>query len=137
MENKTKAAETSVETFLAAIEPEQRRKDAERLAALMGQVSGLDPTLWGSNMIGFGRYHYRYDSGHSGETFRIGFSPRKESLVLYLGTALPDAPELLARLGKFKTGKACLYIKKLADVDEPLLRTLIEQALAQSLTRHP
>ena len=137
MENKTKAAVTSVETFLAAIEPEQRRKDAERLAALMGQVSGLDPTLWGSNMIGFGRYHYRYDSGHSGETFRIGFSPRKESLVLYLGTALPDAPELLARLGKFKTGKACLYIKKLADVDEPLLRTLIEQALAQSLTRHP
>lgn len=137
MENKPIATDSGVESFLATIESEQRRKDAERLAALMEQISGLGPTLWGSSMIGFGRYHYRYDSGHSGETFRLGFSPRKDSLVLYLGTALPDAPELLARLGKFKTGKACLYIKKLADIDEAVLRKLIEQALAQSLTHYP
>ncbi len=127
-ENKTKATAVDVDAFIAAVEPEQRRRDAEELVALMRSVTGHSPRLWGPSIIGFGDRHYRYESGREGDTFRIGFSPRKAQLVLYLTDAVEADGDLLERLGPHTTGKACLYVKRLDRIDSGVLAELIARA---------
>jgi hypothetical protein len=135
-EIKTKATDRTVADFIAAVEKPVRRADAEALIPLFETVSGEPATMWGPSIIGFGRYHYCYDSGHEGDMCRIGFSPRSAQLVFYL--AATDAQEtLLAKLGKHKRGKGCLYINKLADIDLAVLETMIRDAWDQMKTDYP
>jgi hypothetical protein len=136
-ENKTQPTEASVDCFIDAVADETRRADARTLAALMTGVTGEAPRMWGPSIIGFGSYRYRYDSGHGGEMCRIGFSPRKTELVLYALNGSPGQEAQLARLGKHKTGKGCLYIKKLADVDMAVLEELVRDQLAVMGARYP
>ena len=127
-EAKTKPTETSVDSFIEAVEHPVRRADAKVLRAMMERLSGEPALMWGPSIVGFGRYHYRYDSGHEGDACRIGFSPRKAQLVLYVG-GFEGKEDRLGRLGKHKTGKGCLYINKLADVDLAVLEDLVTAAL--------
>jgi Domain of unknown function (DU1801) len=131
-EAKTKATEVSPKDFIAAMEEGQRKADAEVLLKWMTKVTGLKPKMWGPSIIGFGRYEYTYDSGHSGEMCLTGFSPRKANLVVYIlpGYDSPAVAAKLARLGKHKTGKSCLYLGKLADVDMDVLEDLVRDGLA-------
>ena len=128
-ELKTKPNTESVEKFLNGIADEQRRKDCFRLLQIMKAATKTDPVMWGSSIVGFGRHRYKYDSGTKGEWFITGFSPRKQELTLYILSGLERYGALLAKLGKHKTGKGCLYIKKLEDVDESTLTQLIKQSL--------
>ncbi len=137
MSNKTLPTAADVQAFIDAVEHPVRRQDAGELLDLMREVSGEEPTLWGPSLIGFGRYHYRYDSGREGDFFRIGFSPRKSRQVLYIMPGFDDEAELLSRLGKHKTGKSCLYVNKLDDVDLEVLRALCERAWATMAERYP
>jgi hypothetical protein len=124
-ENKTKPTEHSVAAFLAALPDEQRRQDCQTLVTLMSAAAGAEPRLWGSNLIGFGQYHYVYASGREGDMFLIGFSPRKPALTLYISGGLESYALPLEKLGTYKTGKGCLYIKRLADVHLPTLKKLV------------
>ena len=130
-ELKTQPTDGDVEAFLAAIPDERRRADARAVCTLMSELSGEPPVIWGTTMVGFGSYAYTYASGHSGESFAVGFAPRKQALTLYLmdGFAETGAGGLLARLGPHKTGKTCLYLKRLDDVDKDVLRELISRSL--------
>ncbi len=139
MANKTVPTDREVEAFLTTAAAD-RRSDADRLIALMSAAVGEPPVMWGSSIVGFGKYHYRYESGREGETCLVGFSPRKGEFSIYLtGIYFPEsadrAAELLSRLGKHRMGKACLYVKKLSDVDEQVLRDLIELSVSE-LRRH-
>jgi hypothetical protein len=134
-EIKTKKNEASVEAFLDGVANERRRQDAEVVLELMRQVTGEEPAMWGSSIVGFGRYHYRYESGREGDWFLTGFSPRKQSLTLYIMSGFRGYEGLLGRLGKHKTGKGCLYVNKLADVDLDVLRQLVEQSVAEVAQR--
>ena len=129
-ENKTKPTELSVSAFIEAITDETKRADAEVLVKLMQGASGEKPKMWGPSIIGFGSIHYRYDSGREGDMPLIGFSPRKAASVLYGAIGFVGAEKLLATLGKHTTGKGCLYIKKLSDVDQKVLQTLVVKSLA-------
>jgi hypothetical protein len=129
-ENKTKATEVSVESFLDHVEPEQRQTDARVIVALMARISGEPAKMWGPSIIGFGTHRYRYETGREGEICRIGFSPRKAQLVFYLGAGFPERDAMLAQLGKHMTGKGCLYVKKLSDVDLAVLERMIAAAWA-------
>lgn len=134
-EIKTKATEVSVETFIASVPDPVRRADAEALVTLMHRLTGEVPKMWGPTIIGFGSYRYQYASGHGGEMCRTGFSPRKAELVLY---GLGGAEEaLLARLGKHRRGKGCLYVKKLADVDMGVLEMLVQDQIARMDADYP
>lgn len=124
-DNKTQATGASVEEFLAAVEHPVRRQEGFRLLALMSGITGQQAEMWGPTIVGFGRYHYRYESGREGDAPSVGFSPRKASLSLYGLTYGRDAAELLGRLGKHKRGTGCLYINKLDDVDQAVLSELI------------
>ncbi len=135
--NKTQPTATDVATFVAAITDAGRRADAEALVALMTRLSGEPARLWGPSIIGFGEYHYRYDSGRTGSMSRIGFSPRKAETVVYLIDGFTDQAALLARLGKHRTGKSCLYIKRLADIDMGILEAMVAASLATMAERHP
>ena len=126
-EPKTKPSEESVETFLASVEDKQKRSDCLVLARMMTEVTGRDPVMWGGSMVGFGSYHYRYDSGREGDWFVTGFAPRKRDLTIYIMPGFDEHEEMLKKLGKHKTGKSCLYLKKLADVDVTLLKSLVEK----------
>jgi len=126
-ENKTKATDVSVDNFLAKVEPEQRREDGRVVRDMMERIAGEPAKMWGPSIIGFGALHYRYESGREGDICRIGFSPRKPQLVFYLTASLPGRDALLARLGKHSTGKGCLYIKTLADVNQAVLEQLIAE----------
>jgi hypothetical protein len=118
-----------VEAFLSSVPDETRRADARTLCELMSSTTGEPPVLWGSSIVGFGTFHYRYASGHSGDAPLAGFSPRKPHLVVYLVGGFEDRyPKLMDRLGPHKTGKACLYIKRLSDVDIDVLRQLVERS---------
>ena len=128
-ELKTKPTEQSVEDFLNAIPDEQKRADAFAISKLMKQVTRDEPTMWGGSIVGFGRYHYKYASGHEGDTCLVGFSPRKQNLTLYLMLGAGNYTDLLKKLGKHKTGKGCLYINRLADVDLPTLKELVKQSV--------
>jgi hypothetical protein len=126
-ENKTAETMADVAAYLDTVEPAERQADGRVVAALMARLSGEPPRLWGPSIIGFGRYHYRYDSGREGDMCRIGFAPRKAELVFYLA-GLDDA-DFMA-LGKHRRGKGCLYVKRLADIDMGALEALIVQSLA-------
>lgn len=136
-EIKTRATEVSVDEFIEAVENPQRREDAKRVRAMFGRLTGEPATMWGPTIIGFGSYHYKYDSGHEGVMCRLGFSPRKAELVLYLLTGFPGQAGLLARLGRHRTGKVCLYIRKLQDVDETVLGEIARRALAHMNEKYP
>lgn len=135
--NKTGPTAASVEDFLAAIEPVARRDDARVVLEMMRRLSGEPPVLWGPSIIGFGRYRYRYESGREGEMCRIGFSPRQAALVLYMIDGYETREALLAKLGKHSTGKSCLYVKRLADIDLGVLETMIAESLAVMAERYP
>ncbi|MEV0717935.1 DUF1801 domain-containing protein [Asanoa sp. NPDC050611] len=121
--------DAAVESFLAAVADERRRADARTLVALMGEITGEAPRMWGASIVGFGSYHYRYESGHEGDAPLAGFSPRKANLVVYLvGGYQERYARTVARLGKHRTGKGCLYLNRLSDVDEGALRELIERS---------
>ncbi|MBX3563169.1 MAG: DUF1801 domain-containing protein [Sphingomonas sp.] len=131
-EIKTKANEVSVDDFLEAVEHPQRRADGKAVRAMMERVTGEPATMWGPTIIGFGSYHYRYASGHEGDMCRVGFSPRKAELVLYVG-GFPEYEAMLARLGTHKRSKACLYIKKLADVDADVLAEITRRSFETTI----
>jgi hypothetical protein len=130
-ENKTKATTLSVSAYIEALADPTRRAEAKELIQLMQRGSGEKPKLWGPSIIGFGSYHYKYDSGREGDMPVISFSPRKTAIVLYSMLAHSEAKALLAKLGKHTTGKGCLYIKKLADVDRTVLEALIKNAASR------
>ena len=134
---KTKPTAASVNAFIDAIDDERKREDARAVAAMMAEVTGAPPKMWGSSIVGFGRYHYRYASGREGDFMETGFSPRKRALTLYIMAGFSDYEGLLARLGKFSIGKSCLYIKRLADVDETVLRELVERSVAYIRDKYP
>jgi hypothetical protein len=136
-ENKTKETTVSVDDFIAAVADANQRTDAQKLRALMEHLSGEPARMWGPSIIGFGSYHYKYESGREGDMCRIGFSPRKGQTVLYLIDGFEGQPELMARLGKHRTGKSCLYIKKLTDVDEAVLEELCARSLAYMADKYP
>jgi len=121
----TQQTDASVEAFIDAVPDERRRADSRAVLALMREVTGLAPAMWGPSIVGFGRYHYKYASGHEGDAPLAGFSPRKASLTLYIIAGFDTYEDLLRRLGKHETGKACLYIDRLEDVDQDVLRQLV------------
>ncbi|MCP9770955.1 DUF1801 domain-containing protein [Lacihabitans sp. LS3-19] len=122
---KTTENEASVSDFLNKIENETRKKDCFTVSKFMEEITHLPPKMWGPAIVGFGSYHYKYDSGREGDMLKVGFSPRKEALTLYIGANAEENKELLEKLGKYKTGKGCLYIKSLDDVDHKILKELI------------
>ncbi len=136
-ELKTKPTGVAVDQFLDQVADPQRRDDATRVRAMMERLSGEPAAMWGSSIVGFGQYHYKYDSGHEGDMARLGFSPRARELVLYLAVGFPRHQALMDRLGKFKTGKSCLYIKRLSDVDEAVLEELCVESLAYMREKYP
>jgi hypothetical protein len=127
-ENKTIPNDQNVEHFLDAVADEQRRKDSFTLLKIMREVTGLAARLWGSSIVGFGSYHYRYESGREGDMILAGFSPRKQSLVIYNMGSVDEDDQLFRRLGEHTMGKGCLYIKRLDDIDLPTLKSLIEES---------
>ena len=128
---KTKPTITSVEDFLKNIEPAQRRLDGLELLKIMKEITKEKPIMWGSSVVGFGSIHYKYKSGREGDFFKVGFSPRKRSLSIYLMTGFNQLKDLLEKLGKHKLGKACLYVNKLDDVDIDVLRQIIKRTLEE------
>ena len=124
-ELKTKQTDDSVTVFLNSVEDEKKRKDSFAILEIMKGATRLEPKMWGTSIIGFGRYHYKYDSGHEGDMCIVGFSPRKQSITLYLMIGDGNVEKLLKNLGKHKTGKGCLYINKLEDVSTDVLKQLI------------
>jgi hypothetical protein len=125
---KTRPNKSSVERFLRGVKDEKRRTDAHSLVALMREVTRAAPKMWGESIVGFGRYRYRYDSGREGEWFLTGFSPRKQSLTIYIMPGFERYGALLKKLGKHRTGKSCLYLGSLSEIDLPTLRKLIKQS---------
>ena len=134
-ENKTKATPASVESYFSSIEDEARRNDCEALTELMTKATNQPPTMWGTSIVGFGTYHYKYESGREGDACLTGFSSRKGDISVYL-TSFPGQAELLAKLGKHKMGKACLYIRKLSDVDLTVLEQLVVGCVAELKRRY-
>ena len=132
-ELKTKETNASVSAFLDSIPDEQRRADAKAIAKMMETATKTKPKLWGSNIVGFGTQHYKYASGREGDWFRTGFSPRKDRLTVYITSSFEQYPDLMQKLGKYKTGVACLHIKKLIDVDVKVLNELITRSLKHPL----
>ena len=131
-EMKTKVNEASVEEFLNTVKDEQKRKDSFELVKIMKRVTKEEPKMWGPAIIGFGSYHYKYQSGREGDMPQIAFSPRKQNLTLYIGVGNDSDNPLLKKLGKYTTGKVCLYIKKLADVDQKVLHELIADSFERA-----
>ena len=136
-ELKTKENETNVEAFLNGIEDEQRRKDCQAVAKMMQQVTKAKPKMWGSAIVGFGSYHYKYASGREGDWMLVAFSPRKQNLTLYITAGFDGREDLMMKLGKHKTGKGCLYINKLSDIDTTVLKTLIQKSVEHMQKTNP
>lgn len=128
-EAKTKPTTQSVADFLNAVEPEHKRKDCFEIVKMMEEITGEKATMWGPSIVGFGKYHYKYESGHEGESCLTGFSPRKNSITLYVMGGIQDNQDLLAKLGKHKVSKGCVYIQALEDVDQPVLGKLIQKSV--------
>ncbi len=128
-ELKTKETTESVSAFLNKITDEDRRRDCLAVVDIMRAVTKEEPRMWGPSIVGFGRYHYKYESGREGDWMIVGFSPRKGDLTLYVGGVFDKFPDLMKNLGKYKTGKGCLYIKKVTDVDVKILRKLVTESV--------
>src|SRR5947207_14039281 len=136
VENKTTPNDQDVEQFLNSVDDERKRKDSYMILELMKQVTGMEPKMWGKSIVGFGSYHYKYESGREGDMILAGFSPRKQNLTLYnMGGGFERRDDLLQQLGKHTTGGGCLYIKRLDDVDLPTLKSLIEESF-QHMSKH-
>ena len=127
--NKTKVTTASVASFLNDIADKQKRADAKKVAAIMRKATGCRAKMWGSSIVGYGKYHYKYASGREGDWALTGFSPRKRDLTVYIMPGFTPFETLMNRLGKYKTGKSCLYINKLADIDESVLEELISESV--------
>jgi hypothetical protein len=130
---KTKPTNASVDEFLNSVEHPQRREDGFELLRMMKEITKEEPTMWGPSMVGFGSYHYKYESGREGEMPITGFSPRKKSLTVYIMSGFEKCQHLLEKLGKHKTGKSCLYINKLEDVDWVVLKEIIRKSVEQQI----
>jgi hypothetical protein len=128
-ENKTQKTNASAIDFLNSIPDEKKRQDCLTVFEMMSQVTGLEPKMWGAAIVGFGDTHYKYASGREGDWFKVGFSPRKQNLTLYIMDGFPRYQSLLASLGKHKTGVSCLYINKLTDIDLDVLKEMIGQSV--------
>lgn len=135
-QRKTTQNEADVDAFLDAVENPRRRADARQLLDLMQAVTGEPPKMWGTSIVGFGKYHYRYASGREGDSLMVGFSPRKQNLAIYIMPGFSAFGELLGRLGKFRTGKSCLYVNKLDDVDLEALEELVRESVAEMRRRY-
>ncbi len=135
-ELKTRQTDLSVETYIEAIGDEVRRQDCRRLVQLMGKAVGAEAKMWGTSIVGFGSYHYKYASGHEGDACLTGFASRKQDLTLYIMAGFDQHESLLARLGKHKAGKACLYVKRLADIDLAVLAELVGLSVQEVRRRH-
>ena len=136
-EKKTQANDASVIKFLTAVTPDQKRQDAFAILEMMERLSGYNAKMWGDSIIGFGQYHYKYASGREGDFMRIGFSPRKANISLYIIAGFENHQELLEELGKHKTGKSCLYINHLRDIKPKVLEQLIVKALEYMAEKYP
>lgn len=134
---KTRPTKVSVEKHVAAITNEEQRKDAQALVALMRRVTGQEPRMWGPTIVGFGSYHYRYPSGHEGDSPLAAFAMRGRELVVYIEADFEGRDALLARLGKHRTGKVCVYIRRLADIDLKILERLVTRSVAETKRRYP
>jgi len=128
-ELKTKVNQASVEKFLNTVDDKQKREDSFKILEMMKKITKEEPKMWGPSIVGFGKYHYKYASGHEGDMCMIGFSPRKQSLTLYIMVGSDRFKSLMKKLGKYKTSVACLYIKKLEDVDQKVLTELISESV--------
>ncbi len=136
-ETKTKPTAQSVEEFIAAVEHPGRREDATALVALMEAETGQKAVMWGSSIVGFGQYHYRCDSGHEGDACLVGFSPRKANIVLYVAAEEARRADMLGRLGKHKSGAGCVYVNRLSDVDEAVVREMTRASVETLKARYP
>ena len=136
-ENKTKETKQSVTAFLNSIESEQKRKDAKTVAAIMRKASGEKAKMWGPAIVGYGLYHYTYDTGREGDFMRVGFSPRKQNISVYVIPGFTGFSGLLKKLGKHKVGRSCLYINKLDDVDVDVLTQIVEKSLKIMDKKYP
>ncbi len=134
-ELKTKATKVSVKDFLKSVTDEQKRKDSLLLIDMMSKITKEKPKMWGPSIIGFGSYHYRYESGHEGDMCIVGFSPRKAAISIYISAGFKKRDSLLKKLGKHKSAVACLYVKKLEDVDLKILKELITESFKHSKTK--
>ena len=134
---KTKPTKVSVKSHIANIANEEQRNDAQALVALMRRVTKQEPKMWGPSIVGFGSYHYRYASGHEGDSALAGFAVRGSEFVVYTAAGFEGRDDLLAKLGKHRTGKVCVYIRRLANVDLKILETLVTQSVAEMKRRYP
>ena len=137
VENMKKPTGVMVADFLTAVEPDERRADSQALDALFQRVTGFKPQMWGPTIVGYGQYSYTYESGHSGHSLAVGFAPRKAAFSVYIGADDPSDVDLLARLGKYKIGKSCLYIKRLSDIDLGVLDAMIRLSLERLSAQWP
>lgn len=128
-ENKTKPTRASVDKFLKSAADKNRLQDCYKIIDIMKKITGEEPVMWGPGIVGFGKYHYRYESGREGDMCLCGFSPRKQNLVIYILMGFTKNAELMKKLGKYKTGKSCLYINKLEDIDVKVLKELIKESV--------
>ena len=135
--NKTVVTETCVETFIASLDDTRKREQSKQLLSLFQNITKVQPKMWGTSIIGFGQYHYKYESGREGDMPLTGFSPRAQNFSLYVMPGFTAFDELLSKLGKHKTGKSCLYIKSLEDIDQEVLTMIITGALKEMLKRYP
>lgn len=135
--NKTAETEVIVDDFIASVPDEKKRADSKRITEIMTEVTGFQPKMWGPSIVGFGSYHYRYESGHEGDAPLVGFSPRKDAISLYLASDFEKKESLLEKLGKHKAAKACIYIKKLDDVDLFVFKEMIALSVTYLKNRYP
>lgn len=134
--NKTTETQNSVTDYLMAISDQKRRHDCSVIVDLISQQTGLEPKMWGTSIIGFGIYHYKYDSGHEGTAPIVGFASRTNAITLYLGSSFDEREELLSKFGKYKTGKGCVYIQKIEDIDVQILSKMVKNAFENTKQRH-
>jgi hypothetical protein len=134
---KTKPTVQKVSEFIAGIEDKVKRDDCRELMKLMSEITGNRAKMWGPSIVGYGKYHYKYESGREGDFFLTGFSPRKQALTIYIISGFNIHPELMEKLGKYKTGKSCLYVKKLDDVDRLVLAQLVKESVAYMRETYP
>ena len=135
--NKTIQNDNSVPEYLLRIQNEKRRKDCSDITSIITELTGLEPKMWGSGIIGFGRYHYTYESGHEGTAPLAGLSSRSNAIVLYLASSFQDKEELLLKLGKHKVGKGCIYVKKLEDIDKEVLKKMVKNSIQHIKEQYP
>ena len=134
---KTTPTQASVDAYINAVEDAQKRADCRAVAAMMAEVTGAPARMWGPSIVGFGSYYYRYASGREGDFMETGFAARKRAITLYIMAGFSEYGDLLAKLGKHDTGKSCLYVKRLADVDQSVLREMVERSVAWIRARYP